>query len=440
MFKRSIEANLKEWKASMSRKPLILRGARQVGKTSVVRKFANENFDNLVEINLERKDENIFFKNVTNVNEFIRKAEVITKKSVIEGKSLLFIDEIQESPEIMKLLRFFAEERPNIHIVVAGSLLEAKTSDKWNVPVGRVEYMFLYPMTFFEYLDAIGEENLKNNPNIGQELIIKHLNDYLLVGGMPEAILNFVESNSFTKVQEIHERLLTSYKEDISKYATTSDKRYLELVMDFGPKIAGGVYKYENFGDSQYRGREIREAIILLQKVMLLKEVLSINSINLPFIHKIKRAKKMIWLDIGIANSANGINLNVLKGEYKGRIMEQLVGQTLIASGLRRGIDLVYWSRNKDEGSAEVDFCFQHADKIVGLEVKSGNSKNLKSLFSMIDIGKDKVIPVRVSWDNLGIEKYFYNGKNYKILSIPFYLLERIDEFLTNFTDVFSSS
>ena len=195
--------------------------------------------------------------------------------------------------------------------------------------------------------------------------------------------------------------------------------------MDFGPKIAGSIYKYENFGDAGYRGREISEAIKLLQKVMLLKEVQSINSINLPFIYKIKRAKKMIWLDIGIVNFANNISLDILKGEYKGRIMEQFVGQTLIANGLRRGIDLTYWSRNKDEGSAEVDFCFQYKNKIIGLEVKSGNSKNLRSLFSMINIGGDKVIPVRVSWDKPGIENYKYNNKNYKIFSLPFYLLEK---------------
>ena len=242
---------------------------------------------------------------------------------------------------------------------------------------------------------------------------------------MPEAVLNFVKSNSFTQVQEIHERLLTSYTEDISKYARASDRKYLELIMDFGPKIAGQIYKYENFGDSGYQSREISEAIKLLQKTMLLKEVQSINSINLPFIYKTKRAKKMIWLDIGIANNANNIDLNILKGEYKGKIMEQFVGQTLIASGLRRNFDLAYWSRNKDEGSAEVDFCFQHNDKIVGLEVKSGNSKNLKSLFSMINIGGDKVIPVRVSWDKLGEEYYKHDGKNYKIFSLPFYLLEK---------------
>ncbi len=425
MFRRSIEVNFKEWKTSISRKPLILRGARQVGKTSVIRKFASENFDIFLEINFEKIDQNNLFRNVTNVDDLIRRAEIITKKNVVEGKTLLFIDEIQELPEIMRLLRFFAEEKSNLHLIVAGSLLEAKMSGEWNVPVGRVEYMYLYPMTFFEYLEAMGEEKLINNLEIGQELLKKHLDNYLLVGGMPEAILNFVKSNSFTKVQEIHERLLTSYKEDINKYATTSDRKYLELIMDFGPKIAGNIYKYENFGDAGYRGREINEAIKLLQKVMLLKEVQSINSINLPLTYKIKRAKKMIWLDIGIVNFANNINLDILKGEYKGRMMEQFVGQTLIANGLRRSVDLAYWSRNKDEGSAEVDFCFQYNDKIIGLEVKSGNSKNLKSLFSMVNMGGDKVIPVRVSWDKYGMEYYKYNNKNYKIFSLPFYLLEK---------------
>ena len=116
--------------------------------------------------------------------------------------------------------------------------------------------------------------------------------------------------------------------------------------------------------------------------------------------------------------------------------MEQFVGQTLVARGLRRTLDLTYWARNKDEGSAEVDFCFQHQNKIVGLEVKSGNTKNLKSLFSMMDLGGDKVIPVRVSWDGLGVEEYQYSGKKYKILSVPFYLLERIDEFLASLNTI----
>lgn len=430
MFSRKIEEDLKEWKISGIRKPLILRGARQVGKTSTIRKFAKENFENFLEINLEQKNQKEFLEGAHSVDEFIRRAEILTNESVNEGKTLLFIDEIQESIDALKLLRFFAEERANLHLIVAGSLLEAKMGGKWSVPVGRIEYMYLYPMTFFEFLNALGEERLINDFNLTHELLINHFKNYLLVGGMPEAVFNFATDNSFIKVQNVHSRLILSYKDDIDKYASTFNRKYLELVMDFGSKIAGGVYKYDNFGSAGYKSREISEAMYLLQKVMLLREIPSINSINLPFMCKFKRAKKMIWLDIGIVNFVNRIGLEILKGEYKGRIMEQFVGQTLISRGLRMNFDLVYWARNKDEGSAEVDFCFQYNNKIVGIEVKSGNTKNLKSLFSMIDIGGDKVIPVRVSWDKFGIEKYRYSNKKYEILNIPFYLLERIDELL----------
>ncbi|MEK7168679.1 MAG: AAA family ATPase [Patescibacteria group bacterium] len=432
MFTRNIEKDLKEWKISTIRKPLILRGARQVGKTSVVRKFASENFDNLVEINLEQESQKEFLEGADNVDEFIRRSEILTNEIVICGKTLFFIDEIQESLEALKLLRFFAEEKPDLHLIVAGSLLEAKMSGIWSVPVGRIEYMYLYPMTFSEFLKALGEERYieGNNFEISHDTLLNNLKNYLLVGGMPEAVSSFVKDNSFIKVQNVHGRLIHSYEDDLPKYSTVLKKKYLELVMDFGPKIAGGIYKYDNFGGSSYKSREVSDAIYMLSKVLLLKEIPSINSINLPIIPKYKRAKKMIWLDVGIVNFANRITTEILKGEYKGRIMEQFVGQTLLAKGLRRREDVVYWSRNKDEGSAEVDFCFQHEDKIVGIEVKSGNTKNLKSLFSMINIGGDIVLPVRVSWDKLGIEKYQHSGKNYKILNIPFYLLDRIYEFL----------
>lgn len=432
MLTRSIEKDLKEWKVSTIRKPLILRGTRQVGKTSVVRKFASECFDNLVEINLEQESQKKFLEGADNVREFIRRSEILTNEIVTEGKTLFFIDEIQESLEALKLLRFFAEEKPDLHLIVAGSLLEAKMSGKWSVPVGRIEYMYLYPMTFYEFLKALGEERYieKDNFEISHDTLSNNLKNYLLVGGMPEAVLSFVKDNSFVKVQNVHGRLIQSYKDDLDKYSTVFKKKYLELVMDFGPKIAGGIYKYDNFGGSSYKSREVSDAFYILSKVLLLNEIPSINSVNLPLTPKYKRAKKMIWFDIGIVNFVNRITSEILRGEYKGRIMEQFVGQTLLAKGLRRREDLVYWSRNKDEGSAEVDFCFQYEDKIVGIEVKSGNTKNLKSLFSMIDFGGDIVLPVRVSWDKFAIEKYQHSGKSYKILNIPFYLLDRIDTFL----------
>lgn len=430
MFKRTIEKELIRWKESPIRKPLILRGARQVGKTSIVRKFAEENFDNFVEINLEKPDYKKIFKNVDTVSEFILKAETVSKKHINEGVTLLFIDEIQESIDVLNLLRFFAEDKPNLHVIAAGSLLEAKLLDGWKIPVGRVDYKYLYPMTFFEYLESIEEIELLKKPESTTYLLEKHFKDYLLIGGMPEAVYSFTTQKNLGFVKTVHERLISSYNDDIDKYAKDFEKKYLQLIMNYGPLIAGSIYKYENFGDSEYRGREIREAIDSLQRIMLLKEIPSINSTNMPFIPKLKRGKKMIWLDIGIVNHVNNTQLDIMSGNYKGRMMEQYVGQTLLSSGLNNKFYLYYWAKNKDEGSAEVDFCFQHKDKIVAIEVKSGATKEMKSLFSMIDTGGETILPIRISWDKLGIENYQHNNKKYKILSIPFYLLENWQELI----------
>lgn len=438
MLYRKLETDLDKWKDNLYRKPLILRGARQVGKTSLVRKWGKVNYEELVEINLEKKSNLDVFDKVESVPDFIKSANIIMGKKIFPGKSLIFIDEVQESKNIMELLRFFAEERPDLHLIAAGSLLEAKMAGKWNVPVGRVEYMYLFPMTFFEYLKSVQKGNFLEqleNAKMGQEIIgtnfiENHFKDYILIGGMPSVVNEYVETGNFSEIKNTLSDLITSYDDDIGKYAVGSKRKYVEAIFKTAPRYAGQLFNYENFGDLGYKSREVSEAIQRLEQVRLLHQVKAINSISTPISYKHKRAKKMIWLDNGLANQANDAFQSISEGNYQGRIMEQMVGQTLIASGVRRKFELAYWSRNKDEGSAEVDFCWQHENKIVGLEVKSGNSKNLKSLFSMMDIGGDKVIPVRVSWDELGVEKYLYNGKNYKVLSIPFYLLERIEEFL----------
>lgn len=438
MLYRKLETDLDKWKDNLYRKPLILRGARQVGKTSLVRKWGKVNYEELVEINLEKKSNLDVFDKVESVPDFIKSANIIMGKKIFPGKSLIFIDEVQESKNIMELLRFFAEERPDLHLIAAGSLLEAKMAGKWNVPVGRVEYMYLFPMTFFEYLKSVQKGNFLEqleNAKMGQEIIgtnfiENHFKDYILTGGMPSVVNEYVETGNFSEIKNTLSDLITSYDDDIGKYAVGSKRKYVEAIFKTAPRYAGQLFNYENFGDLGYKSREVSEAIQRLEQVRLLHQVKAINSISTPISYKHKRAKKMIWLDNGLANQANDAFQSISEGNYQGRIMEQMVGQTLIASGVRRKFELAYWSRNKDEGSAEVDFCWQHENKIVGLEVKSGNTKNLKSLFSMMDIGGDKVIPVRVSWDELGVEKYLYNGKNYKVLSIPFYLLERIEEFL----------
>ncbi|PIV70930.1 hypothetical protein COW57_02485 [Candidatus Roizmanbacteria bacterium CG17_big_fil_post_rev_8_21_14_2_50_39_7] len=439
MFERNLEKELKTWKDSPIRKVLIVRGARQVGKTSVIRKFGLAHFDQLVEINLEQREQRQWFDGVLSIDDFATRVELYMKKELKDQHTLLFIDEVQESSRVLELLRFFAEERPRLHVIVAGSLLEVKMTGKWRVPVGRVEYMYLYPLTFFEYLTATGQsqwrsyaEKLKIGEKIiGGEKLKKTFLEYMLVGGLPEAVDSIVKRQGIGAVKEIQERLQSAYGDDISNYARDAEKKYLELAMMAAPKLAGGLFKYENMGESGYRGREVREAVDTLERIMLLTQVNAINTTTVPLFPKPKRAKKMIWLDIGLVNLANKSHETVFEGTYQGRLMEQVVGQTLVAGGVRKKTEVYYWARNRDEGSAEVDFCIQSGNHVVGMEVKSGNTRKMKSLFSMIESNPGNVIPVRVSWDKMGIEKYKYSGKEYKIVSLPFYLLERWEEFIS---------
>lgn len=438
MFERNIELELRKWKESPIRKVLILRGARQVGKTSVVRKFGKERFSQVVEINLEQREQRQRFEGVASVADFSKRVELYLKKTLVDGETLLFIDEVQELPSVMELLRFFAEERPGLHVIVAGSLLEAKMAGKWSVPVGRVEYMYMYPLTFFEYLSAINQtqwriylEKLSMGEKIiGADELKKIFLEYMIVGGLPEAVANIVASDGMSSVREIQERIQSAYRDDIGKYATNSEKKYLDLVMATAPRLAGGLFKYENMGESGYRGREVGEAVNKLEKIMLLTQVAAINATTLPIFPKPKRAKKMIWLDTGLVNYANKSQEVIFEGTYRGRLMEQVVGQTLVAGGLRSKAELYYWARNRDQGSAEVDFVIQHGGKMVAMEVKSGATREMKSLFSMLSEKDQAVVPMRVDWDGWGREKYRYDKQEYEILSLPFYLLERWREWV----------
>jgi uncharacterized protein len=439
MFDRTIEDDLLRWKDSPYRKPLILRGARQVGKTSLIRKFGQENFEQLIEINLEKRELFSFFDQTTSVEDLLKRINLFFDRKITPGGSLLFIDEIQESKNIMALLRFLAEEKPELHVIAAGSLLEAKISRDWSIPVGRVEYRYLYPMTFFEYLKAKNKAALLDSlkaihlgetfpyGNMAQELF----KEYVLVGGMPEAVRSYIESGDFNQPRAIFSRLQTAYLEDIVKYSRSREyNKYLEIVIEYGPKIAGTLFKYENFGGSNYHSREMGEAIQIIEKVMLLKQVSAINSTSMPVEPKQTRAKKMIWLDVGLANFVNNAYQEILTGNYKGKIMEQVVGQSLLAGSTMRPMDLYYWAKDRTEGSAEVDFCFQHQSHMVGMEIKSGNINKIKSLFSMANLDPTVTL-VRVSWDDLGIETFQFAGKPYQVISIPFYLIDRWQDFLS---------
>jgi predicted AAA+ superfamily ATPase len=442
MLKRSLEESLSKWKTSPLRKPLIIRGARQVGKTSLVRQFGADHFEQIIEINLEKKDHFSIFDKATSVEDFLKRVSLFFDQKIVPHQTLLFIDEIQESQNVMELLRFFAEERPDLPVITAGSLLEAKIGKDWSIPVGRVDYAYLYPMTFFEYLRAKGKnalleelQALKINDEFEfGDLTNELFKEYITIGGMPEVVQQFVQNESYDDVQAILNRLHTAYIDDIRKYATTSEEnKYIEQVVENGPKVAGSVFTYEGFGGSLYRSREMSEAVRTVEKIMLLKQVQSVNSTALPISPKSKRPKKMIWLDVGIVNFVNHAYQDLILGEYKGKIMEQIVGQALIAGGINQQFELYYWAKDRKEGSAEVDFYFQHHSNTIGMEIKSGSSVKMKSLFSLGNENQQTIL-IRTSWDPLKIETFESAGKSYRVLSLPFYLIDRwqslVDQFM----------
>lgn len=444
MFNRDILDYLAKWRLKKGRKPLVLRGARQVGKTYAVVFFAEKHFENFVYINLEKTEHYELFKETNSIAEFEKITDVVFKKKIIPGKTLVFIDEIQNTPNLIALLRFFFEERPDVHVIAAGSLLEVKMKKGGlSLPVGRVEYAYVYPLTFFEFLGAIGENNLlsflkkvtkeESIPVAIHQRALKLFYDYTLVGGMPEIVSLYIKNSSQEEMNSVYSSLLTAYGEDIYKYSSSAEVKYLRHVLEQAPYFSGERITYEKFGGSGYRSREMSEAFDVLQKTMIVRQVNATKSIRMPLVGQKKRAKKLLYLDSGFVNFKNNIQseyikLSDLNDLYRGKIAEQIVGQNIIAGGLHSEQDLYYWAKEKPNASAEVDFCVVYQGKIIGIEVKSGHSQKLRSLLSFAQSVEASRL-IRVYSGQMKNDVIANAGKQYRLISLPFYLVNRIFDF-----------
>lgn len=447
MFKRKILENLKEWKENPDRKPLILRGARQVGKTSVVKIFAADQFEDFVNINLEDFEQRRVFEHDMSLHDFIELIEIHYKKKLVPGKTLLFIDEIQNNLNLLKLLRFFYEELPDLHVIAAGSLLEATIRRQGlSLPVGRIEYRYLYPLDFFEYLEAKGEHKLLDTLKAFKvktplsegvhSLALEHFYHYTMIGGMPEIVAASLKDESPTNLERLYSALLTAYSEDTYKYSSEAKIKYLQYAIEQAPLHAGTTLSYEKFGQNIYKSREIKSAYDLLEQVMLLNPIKATQSTDLPLKALAKRPRKLLFLDVGLVNFRAGIQSEYLKLQdlnefHRGRIAEQVVGQQLLAQSVYQPKELYYWARPKAQSAAEIDFCMSHQGKIVGIEVKSGSSSRLRSLFSFANQVPAHLL-VRVSSLPFRIENVKIADKSYRMINIPFYLLPKLTELLNN--------
>lgn len=395
-MKRKYLDDLIAWKDSKHRKPLIVRGARQVGKTYLIKDFARNFYENLLLIDFEKnKGARKIFEEDLDINKIIALLEVETKSVVIPHKTLIFLDEIQLCPRALMALRYFFEDRPDLHVIAAGSLLEFEMQ-KIQFPVGRVEFLFMYPMTFAEMLTNTGNEILlAERPCLDtQKKLPEYLHDkflnlakiYSVVGGMPEAVSVYAETLSFEKVSRIHEALFQSLLQDLLKHEKNLDYESLRDTFEILPKMIGTQVKYTSIANSlsHYKTRQI---LGVLEKSLLIHRICSTQAGSLPLgIDRNERIFKYLFVDIGLMQHICGLSGTDVLGNrdlldvYRGAVCEQFVGQELLASGGSQNGRLFYWSRQKKNSNAEVDYLFVRDGEIHPLEIKSGTAGKLKSL------------------------------------------------------------
>ena len=443
MFERSINKFFLEWKDRTKRKPLVIRGARQVGKTSAVNLFAVNSFKTYIYINLEQGDNLALFSRMNPVHELIQAIQLKFNKKIITGTTLIFIDEIQNSGIAMNQLRYFYEEMPDLHVAAAGSLLEVKMkSEGFSFPVGRVEYCYMYPVTFEEYLSAMGEteslnyiNSVKPEKKIPVEIhntLMKKYQEYLLVGGMPEAVARYAETKSLIDVDPVYESILTGFKDDVLKYASIAKAKYIQYLIEHASKYIGLSIKYENFGGSGFRSREMSEAFDVLEKAMIISRVYASASGQLPIVNNLKKSPKLLYLDTGLVNYQAGLrteimNIQDINAVYHGQLSEQITGQTFLSQTIRKNVNLSYWYRERKGSISEVDYLISSHNALIPVEVKSGKTGTLRSLHNFIDENRSN-FAIRIYSGVIGIEKIRTpNKKQFALFSIPFYLQHRIE-------------
>lgn len=398
-FPRRIYGDLAAWIKRPNRKPLIIKGARQVGKSHAVRTFARDlsGIDNFVELNLEQHESyRTFFKGDLDPQDIIEGIQLATGTNLKKPNSLLFIDEIQQEPRAITALRYFFEQYPQLPVIAAGSLIDFVLEDI-GFPVGRIEEMTLHPFSFCEFLEALGKKHLAEfiwthdlsksvlEPVHNEILLL--LKRYFCIGGLPEAVKSYYLEQDLQQVSRIQKSLLMNYKSDFPKYSKKTDWDALDTVFERGPLLVGSPrVKYTDF-DKVIRGEKIKSAIGLLTQANILRRVVSSN-IDKPPLRAGKEEKffKIIFLDIGLMQTALGfswhnvapdVDLTDLK---KGSLAEQFVGQELLANLTHRSQELFYWYRNAKSSNAEIDYLIESTFGASPVEVKSGALGRLKSL------------------------------------------------------------
>jgi uncharacterized protein len=440
MFYRTLITSLEAWKKKSNRKPLILRGARQVGKTTLIDLFSR-GFKQYISLNLDIRENVEIFENAGNIDELVDAIFLYHDGLKNEPETLIFIDEIQNSPAAVKWLRYFYEEKKQLYVIAAGSLLESLIQKQVSFPVGRVEYLPLRPFSFYEFLLAAGEEKSIQIlqeipfPEYAHNKLLGLFRKYLIIGGMPEIVGYYLETEDINALGPVYDSLIISYKDDVEKYASTSlQGTILRHSIDHIFLEAGKRIKFEGFGNSNYRSREMKEALLALESALLIQLIYPVTSVNQPLQPDQRKSPKLQVVDTGLINHVSGIKkelfgAKVLDSVYEGRIAEHIVGQELISLSESLLHREKFWIREK-ESDAEVDYLYTYDHLVVPVEVKSGGSGRLRSLHEFMDRSGHKYA-VRIYSEKLDVTRSrTRNGKDYYLLNLPFYLVHRIEDYL----------
>lgn len=444
LMQRDINQILTKWKDQKSHLPILLRGARQVGKSYIVDQFGHQYFDNIMTVNFELQPEFCHCFDSLNVHHIIQQLSILTRKNIEPTKTLLFLDEIQDCTNAIRALRYFKEQLPDLHVIGAGSLLEFTLNDAdFRMPVGRVQSLYLKPLSFKEYLRGIGDQafremienaNLKKPiESVYHNMLLEQVKNYMVLGGMPAVLNEYIASEKIAlggmsrtynleQCRVIQATLLSTYRNDFGKYAKHTQIKHVRTVFEKAPGMVGDHFKYSKV-DADARAYQIKEALELLEQAGLVHPVFSTAVSGIPLSTLANEKKfKIIFLDLGLMIYASRVSSEWLLSDIlllnRGAIAEQFVGQELLSylPAYEEG-HLYFWCREKKSSMAEVDYISTVGSQIIPIEVKAGSTGQLKSLHLLME-EKGLKLGVRVSQNPLS-----FDGK---ILSVPFYMVGEI--------------
>jgi predicted AAA+ superfamily ATPase len=427
-MKRNAINELVKWKNSNRRKPLIVEGARQVGKTWLVKEFASLHYKNIAYINFE---EQVYLRNLFeadfDVDRIMPAISAATHQNCVAGETLIFLDELQEAKNGITALKYFKENLPDQHVIAAGSLLGLELHKQTSFPVGKVQFMTLYPMSFLEFLDAVGETSLANmieaqdwsNLQLFAPRLREILKQYYFVGGMPEAVLSFSENRDWLEVRDIQNEILESYDRDFSKHAPSDIVPRIRLLWRSLPSQLSKENRKFIYGlvKEGARAREYEPALQWLFDGGMIYKVPNVTAPRIPLkSYEDKSAFKIFTVDIGLLGAMSGldsetiVNGNKIFTEFKGALTEQYVLQQLILK-----YQPFYYS--KANAQQEIDFLIQSAGEVIPIEVKAEENLRAKSLSQFVKDNQSK-LAYRTSMSNYRKEEWMTNLPLYCIQTL----------------------